>query len=165
MTATRSRSTLYLTLAAVMALSVMTTARAFAGDTGKILGALAAGYLAYEVLDGLDDCSRSRRSHAPAPRYRAPSYPHQNYNPPNSYYQGGEAKYWYKEGYQDGFTDGDRYGTQKGFNQGYRVGYHDGDKNGHRRGVRKGYRIGFGDGYDVGHYDGYVTGRHHGRRW
>ena len=155
MTTVLRRNSLCLTLVAVVALSLVTMPRAHAGDFGKILGALAAGYVAYEVLDSFDDCRPCTPSR---------QYPNQRYNPPPSYYHGGEAKYWYKEGYGDGFKDGADYGTRKGFNQGYRVGYQDGDRNGYKRGVRKGYSIGYGDGYGDGHFDGFIEGVHHPSR-
>lgn len=146
-TALRRSSTL-LTLVAVLALLQLGTTRAHATDWGKVLGAVAAGYVTYQVLDGLSDSRAAVRHYTPNPRY----------NPPPSYYDGGEARYWYQEGYSDGFNDGTDYGRRQGFDQGYRVGYRDGDRAGYQRGVGTGYRIGYGDGYGDGHRDGFIEG-------
>jgi len=151
MTTAYRRTNVAVALAAIVLLSSLTATRALANDTGKILGALAAGYVAYEILDEL---SKPQRCGPPPMPYCAP--PHDNYNPPSGYYAGGEARYWYKEGYKDGFKDGENYG----FDTGYEVGYSDGDRNGYRRGTRDGYRIGYGDGYDNGHHDGFIQGSH-----
>lgn len=164
MTTSLTRNRLWVTLVAVTVLTGLTATRAFAGDLGKVLGALAVGYVAYEVLDGIDDLRDAPRQYAPPPGPpRGPvANPHRNYDPPAPYYHGGEAKYWYNEGYSDGVKDGKRIGYNEGFNDGYR----EGDKNGYRRGVRTGYQVGYDDGYDDGHHDGFIKGVHrpNGRR-
>ena len=143
MTTAARHTNVYLALAAVVVLSTFTAAKAVAGDTAKVLGAIAAGYIAYELLDN----HSSGRTHYTG-------NPHQKYRPPSNYYHGSEAKYWYNTGYRDGFGDGNRYG----FNNGYRTGYRHGDRNGYRRGTHDGYRWGYGDGYYDGHSDGYIRG-------
>lgn len=169
MTVAIPRSVVVAPLIAVLALT-LAAPRAHAGDAGKILGAIAAGYVAYEVLDRLGDIrDNGPRYGPPPPAYGPPppAYgpppgrpaPYQNYNPPAPY-RGSGANYWYKEGYQDGFQDG----TQNGVSKGYKMGWRDGENYGYQRGTKNGYRVGYGDGYDDGHYDGYIQGSHRGRR-
>jgi len=139
MTTAVNRTSMYLSLIAVALLMTVTAPRAVASDAGKILGAVAAGYIAYELLSG----SSSGHAGYTSGYHGSYGYPHQRYSPPSRYSGGGSANYWYNTGYRDGFKDGNEYG----FNNGYRTGTHDG------------YRWGYGDGY----HDGYGDGRRDGR--
>ncbi len=167
MTTAITRNRAWLPILSVFLLTTLTSTKVFAGDLGKILGALAVGYVAYEVLDDLDDSPRHRghgpRYSPPRPHPRA-RVVHRRYDPPTPYFHGGEAKYWYNEGYSDGFKDGDQHGYKVGFTDGHRVGYRQGDKNGFRRGAKRGYRVGYDDGYGDGHHDGFRQGKHSRRR-
>lgn len=156
MTAVIAHTRFMLPVVAALLLLTTTAPRAHAGDLGKILGALAVGYVAYEVLDGLDDCNRGPNYCPPPPNLAPPPDRgvHRNYAPPSPYYHGGEAKYWYKEGYKDGFKDGENYGYREGHQDGYRQG----DRDGYRKGVKTGYRYGYGDGYGDGRHDGFIEG-------
>jgi hypothetical protein len=143
-----SRNSLCLALVGVALLSGMATPKAQAGDLGKVLGAVAVGYLAYELA------SHNDRARAPAygPPPPPPPHrdPHPSYNPPSPYYDGRRVTNAYNEGYRDGYTDGNR----NGFQNGYRAG----DANGYRRGTADGYRWGYGDGYGDGRHDGWRGG-------
>lgn len=107
-----------LVLVAVAAGLVAPMATAQASDAGKVLAAIAAGALVYQLVDDYEDrhCDRRTGYH-----YR-PDY----YRPCPS----GKDRRVYNVGYRDGFDDGYGYGwrdgRQVGQRQGYRTGYSDG---------------------------------------
>lgn len=123
-------------------LSVVIIVPSYAGDTEKVIGGLIAGYLAYEVIDHWND--------APAPS-PPPRNIHARFDPPSG--RDRDDKYWYEEGYENGFDDGmiSRYDpcslsdrdNRYWYEEGYKDGYKDGDD----------ARPVYPKGYDYGHRD------------
>lgn len=73
----------------------------------------------------------------------------------------------YQEGYNSGYTDGERDGFDNGYNSGYQTGLTEGYDSGHTDGYQEGYDSGYTDGqasvdctdyYNNGYTDGYNSG-------
>lgn len=139
-------------LAAILVVTLMFggifTARAQAGDTGRILAGLAAGALVYSALDHDDDPGYDRYHH-----HRYTPDPHRRYDPPRRYqYHYETPRETYDRGYDDGWRDGYDYGEENGRRQGYRHGYD------------RGYDHGYGDGrHDQWKADHYIGRPYHRR--
>ncbi len=107
----------FLVVLAAMGLGMvapLSTARA--SDAGKVLAAIAAGVLVYEVVDDISDRHHGRDCH------RGWS------SGPDYYYRSnacGRTRSAYNHGYRDGFSDGRQVGRHEGYHRGYRDGRQD----------------------------------------
>ncbi len=107
----------------LVAVAMAVPRKAYAGDTEKIIAAVAVGALVYGLMD----------------RHETHRHYHYHYDRCDGvpeYYRPGRSRhsYTYRRGYDHGFRDGYAYGYRDGRWDGERVGYH--------RGYRHGYRDG-----------------------
>jgi hypothetical protein len=117
--ATRSTALLLGLLIAAAGLGLVRPMPARAGDTEKVIAALAVGGLVYGLIDAYEDRGRCQERER---CYGRPEY----YRPPSC----ARERRAYEHGYNEGFSDG------------YRWGYRDGSREGYRWGYREGYREG-----------------------